>query len=175
VKEGDIAIVTTTDERTTAPIQTIKVSGTPRLEPLAVSFENTTAPTNPKDLLVSPPRFEFDLSKAAKDDDARIPVELWDKRIWNKFPSAHAIAQSVGSKSRRCPLLVFRDFFLRSWRKRIAREVLSHLRVSKELTTSLLEGARECLENLLMQTGGNGGVVQGCTFGIGLSPIRNMR
>jgi hypothetical protein len=143
---GDFAIVTTLEEKTTAPIQTFKVSDMPRFVPLAVSLENTTAPTNPKDLLVSPPRIEIDLSKAAKDDDARIPVELWDKRIWNKFPSAHASAQSVGSKSRRCPLLVFCDFFLRSWRKWIAREVLSHLRVSKELTTSLLEGARECLE-----------------------------
>jgi hypothetical protein len=95
---------------------------------------------------VEGPPPEINTSKAAKNDDARIPVELWDKHIWDPGTHSSPSLQAFRKRFGRCPLLTLRDWLLRVWRLRITREALAFLKSRHVATLSEREGIRECVE-----------------------------
>ena len=60
---------------------------------------------------------EHDIAKAVKDDDAEVPVELWNQ----------AVCRGVASERECMALDTLRAFTLRVYRRRLGREVRDHL------------------------------------------------
>lgn len=99
------------------------------LHPKSVSFDlpllsnhGSVLPKGPDSELlgtVTPvqPTQVIDFSKAAKVDDAHIPIELWDKLIWSLKLHSDLRLQCFSTQFGVCPLEILLMFFLR-WRRK---------------------------------------------------------
>lgn len=125
---------------------------------VTLSFLTPREPENPTE---NPPRYlacsntlvdccedpkGIDVSKSAKDDDARIPIEVWDDRIWSAAIHCPARLTRFLNQYAESPLTILRIMFLRLWRRRILREGLAYLRHTAGPSKSVLEGVRECIQ-----------------------------
>jgi hypothetical protein len=118
-----------------------KLSKLPRETQILPVTSEVTEPPAPAE---PPPVIETD--KVAKNDDARVPVELWDARIWEANIHVPSVAQLFRHSFNKCPLESLRSFFLRVWRKRLTREVTIHLLSNQANLEAESDAIRECIE-----------------------------
>jgi hypothetical protein len=91
---------------------------------LLISQEEFVMDPNIKKDPISPIQVDV---KAAKEDDARVPVELWDNRLVNTHPIPNHINKRSNfsiSKS----LEILRKFSLLRWKQNIRKSFISYLK-----------------------------------------------
>jgi hypothetical protein len=67
--------------------------------------------------------------KAAKMDDAEVPILLWDERLINTYPVA-SVMNTTSRTEVYWSLDVLRSFFLRIWMRRIRHSFLRYLKIT---------------------------------------------
>jgi len=65
---------------------------------------------------------------AVKADDAAVPHELWDERVWARFPWTEDRRHSYANRFGRGPLNAIRHLGLRVWRRNVRVSLLSYLK-----------------------------------------------
>jgi hypothetical protein len=85
-----------------------------------------------------------DYSKAVKSDDARVPVELWDKIVWMR---PHSITQLAMFRKKfvKCPLETLRSMCLTWWRSHVRKEGLNFLKSKPVANKEEHEAVWDCI------------------------------
>jgi hypothetical protein len=93
-----------------------------------------------------------EFAKSVKADDAAVPIQYWNDRIWDAHLHCSFNKANFEFKYKACPLDTMRVFLLKIWRVRVTRSLLQFLRgmhgvrwPSNPSALKDMEVGRECL------------------------------
>jgi len=98
------------------------------------------------DVIPGIPFSPIDANKVAKDDDARVPIELWDNWIWKLSFHSPSLVNRFRCSYHLCPLQSLQQWLLRVWRRCLTQEAITNLNTVSHQREVEKEAVRECVE-----------------------------